>query len=44
MPINVFGNSSYSNDNNNKIDLSQYARISYIRSNYIESDFDHDID
>ena len=44
MPINVFGNSSSSNDNNNKIDLSQYARKSYIRSNYIESDIDHDID
>ena len=44
MPINVFGNSSSSNDNNIKIDLSQYARKSYIRSNYIESDIDHDID
>ena len=44
MPINVFGNSSSSNDNNNKIDLSQYARKSYIRSNYIETDIDHDID
>ena len=45
MPINVFGNSSSSNDNNNiKIDLSQYARKSYIRSNYIEADIDHDID
>ena len=45
MPITVFGNSSSSNDNNNfKIDLSQYARKSYIRSNYIEADIDHDID
>ena len=46
MPINVFGNSSYSsNDNdNNKIDLSQNARKSFIRSNYIESDVDHNID
>ena len=42
MPINVFGNSTSSNDNN-KIDLSQYARKSYIRSNYIETDIDHDI-
>ena len=42
MPINVFGNSSSSNDNN-KIDLSQYARKSYIRSNYTETDVDHDI-
>ena len=43
MPINVFGNSSSSNDNNNKIVLSQYARKSYIRSNYIETDIDDDI-
>ena len=42
MPINVFGNSSSSNDNN-KIDLSQYARKSYLKSNYIETDIDHDI-
>ena len=40
----MFGNSSSSIDNNNnKIDLSQYARKSYIRSNYIEADIDHDI-
>ena len=43
MPINVFGNSSYSNDNNNKIDTSKSVKKSYLRSNYIESDFDHDI-
>ena len=42
MPINVFGSSLSSNDNH-KIDLSQYARKSYIRSNYIETDIDHDI-
>ena len=39
----MFGNSSSPNDNK-KVDLSQYARKSYIRSNYIESDIDHDID
>ena len=33
MTINVFGNSLTSS--NDKIDLSQYARKSYIRSNYI---------
>ena len=43
MPINVFGNSSYSNDNNNKIDTSRFVQKSYLRSNYIESDIDHDI-
>ena len=43
MPINLFGNSSASNDINDKIDLSQYARKSYLRSNYIETDIDHDI-
>ena len=37
MTISVFGNSSQSND------LSQYARKSYIKSNYIETDIDHDI-
>ena len=45
MTINVFGNSlASSNDINNKIDLSQYARKSYIRSNYIETDINHNID
>ena len=37
MTISVFGDSSQSND------LSQYARKSYIKSNYIETDIDHDI-
>ena len=44
MTINVFGSSSSSNENNNKIDLSQYARKSYINSNYIETDINHNID
>ena len=43
MTINVFGNSSSSSDNN-KRDLSQYVRKSYIKSNYIETDIDHNID
>ena len=42
MPINVFGNSSYSNDNN-KIDTSRFVQKSYLRSNYIETDIDHEI-
>ena len=42
MPINVFGNSN-SNDNNNKIDSSIFVKKSYLRSNYIETDIDHDI-
>ena len=42
MPINVFGNSSYSNENN-KIDTSRFVQKSYLRYNYIETDIDHDI-
>ena len=42
MPINVFGNSSSINDNN-KIDTSRFVQKSYLRSNYIETDIDHDI-
>ena len=42
MSINVFGNSSYSNDKN-KIDVSRFVQKSYLRSNYIETDLDHDI-
>ena len=42
MPINVFGNSSSSNDNN-KIDTSRFVQKSYLKSNYIETDIDHDI-
>ena len=42
MTINVFGNSLTSS--NDKIDLSQHARKSYIRSNYIETDINHNID
>ena len=42
MLINVFGNSN-SNDNNNKIDTSRFVKKSYLRSNYLETDIDHDI-
>ena len=41
MPINVFGNSN--NSDNNKIDTSNFVQKSYLRSNYIETDLDHDI-
>ena len=43
MPINVFGNSN-SNDNNNKIDTSLFVQKPYLRTNYIESDVEEDID
>ena len=42
MPINVFGNSSNSFDN--KIDTSLFLKKLYLRSNYIESDADENID
>ena len=41
MPINVFGNSN--NNDNNKIDSSKFVQKSYLKSNYIETDLDHDI-
>ena len=42
MPINVFGNSS--NNSDNKIDTSLFVRKTYLRSNYIESKIEEDID
>ena len=42
MPINVFGNSSH--DNNNKIDTSLFVQKPYLRTNYIESNIEEDID
>ena len=42
MPINVFGNSSH--DNNNKIDTSMFVQKHYLRTNYIESNLEEDID
>ena len=41
MPINVFGNSL--NNSENKIDTTRFVQKSYLRSNYIETDIDHDI-
>ena len=42
MPINVFGNSSPSYDN--KIDISKIVQKPYLRTNYIESNIEEDID
>ena len=42
MPINVFGNSSH--DNNNKIDTSLFVQKPYLRTNYIESNIEENID
>ena len=44
MPIKVFGNSSSSYDNGNKIDTSQFVQKPYLRSNYIGSNIEEDID
>ena len=42
MPINVFGSSA--NNSENKIDTSQFVQKSYLRTNYIESNIDENID
>ena len=42
MPINVFGNSS--NHSDNKIDTSMFVQKPYLRTNYIESNIEEDID
>ena len=42
MPINVFGYSS--NNNDNKIDTSLFVQKPYLRTNYIESKIEEDID
>ena len=42
MPINVFGNSS--NNSDNKIDTSFFVQKPYLRSNYIESNIEEDIE
>ena len=44
MPINVFGNSSSSHDNGNKIHTTLFVRKSYQWANYIESNVEEDID
>ena len=43
MPINVIG-SSNSNDNNNKIDTSLFVQKPYLRTIYIESIIEEDLD
>ena len=43
MPINVFGNSNSSNYDN-KIDTSLFVPKLYLRTNYIESDVEENID
>ena len=43
MPINVFGNSN-SNNSDNKIDTSLFVQKPYLRTIYIESDVEEDID
>ena len=42
MSTNVFGNSS--NENNNKIHTSLFVQKHYLRTNYIESNIEEDID
>ena len=42
MSINVFGNSS--NNSDNKIDTSLFVQKPYLRTNYIESNIEEDID
>ena len=42
MPINVFGNSS--NNSEQKIDTSLFVQKPYLRTSYIDSNFEEDID
>ena len=42
MPINVFRNSSHNSDI--KIDTSLFVQKPYLRTNYIESNIEKDID
>ena len=44
MPINVFGHSCSPHDNGNKIDTSLFVQKLYLRTNYIESNIEEDID
>ena len=43
MPINVLGNSN-SNDNGINLDTSLFVKKPYLRTNYIESNIEEDID
>ena len=42
MPVNVFGNST-SNNSNKKIDTSSFVKKPYLKTNFIESNFEEDI-
>ena len=42
MPINVFGNSV--SNSQNKIDTALFVKKPYVRTNYIESNIEEDID
>ena len=44
MPINIFGNSSSSYDNGNKIDSSLFVQKRYLRKKYLEADIEEDVD
>ena len=44
MPINVFGNSSSRYDNGTQIDTSLFVQKPCLRSKYLESDIEEDID
>ena len=44
MPINVFGNSSSSYDNGNKINTSLFVHKPYLRSNYFDASIEIHID
>ena len=44
MPTNVFGNSSSSYDNGNKIDTSLFVQKLCLRTNSIENNLEEDID
>ena len=44
MPNNIFGNSSSSYENGNKIDTSIIVQKPYLRSNHIESNIEEDIE
>ena len=44
MPINIFGISSSSNNNGNKIDTSLFVQNFYLRSKYIEANIEENVD
>ena len=44
MPIIVFGNSSSSHDSGIKIDKSLFVQKPYLRTKYLESNIEEDLD